>query len=25
MKRIFDRASFKAALTDQEREIHDPL
>lgn len=25
MTRIFDRASFKAALTDQEREIHDPL
>lgn len=25
MKRIFDRASFKASLTDQEREIHNPL
>jgi len=25
MTRIFDRSSFKAALTDQEREIHDPL
>ncbi|WJG08704.1 stringent starvation protein SspA [Aliiglaciecola sp. LCG003] len=25
MKRIFDRSSFKASLTDQEREIHDPL
>jgi RNA polymerase-associated protein len=25
MKRIFARSSFKASLTDQEREIHDPL
>ncbi|MEM0911176.1 MAG: stringent starvation protein SspA [Pseudomonadota bacterium] len=25
MKRIFERASFKASLTDQEREIHNPL
>lgn len=25
MSRIFDRSSFKASLTDQEREIHDPL
>ena len=25
MNRIFDRSSFKASLTDQEREIHDPL
>jgi RNA polymerase-associated protein len=25
MNRIFDRASFKASLTDQEREIHNPL
>ncbi|MEP0357759.1 MAG: stringent starvation protein SspA [Paraglaciecola sp.] len=25
MNRIFDRASFKASLTDQEREIHKPL
>lgn len=25
MSRIFERASFKASLTDQEREIHDPL
>ncbi len=25
MKRIFERSSFKASLTDQEREIHDPL
>lgn len=25
MTRIFDRASFKASLTDQEREIHNPL
>ncbi|WP_018982750.1 stringent starvation protein SspA [Salinimonas chungwhensis] len=25
MKRIFDRGSFKASLTDQEREIHNPL
>ncbi len=25
MNRIFERSSFKASLTDQEREIHDPL
>ena len=25
MSRIFERASFKGSLTDQEREIHDPL
>ncbi|MFT4940758.1 MAG: RNA polymerase-associated protein [Paraglaciecola sp.] len=25
MNRIFDRSSFKASLTDQEREIHNPL
>jgi RNA polymerase-associated protein len=25
MKRIFERSSFKASLTDQEREIHNPL
>jgi RNA polymerase-associated protein len=25
MNRIFDRATFKASLTDQEREIHNPL
>lgn len=25
MKRIFERGSFKASLTDQEREIHNPL
>lgn len=25
MNRVFDRASFKASLTDQEREIHNPL
>jgi RNA polymerase-associated protein len=25
MKRIFERSSFKASLTDQEREIHAPL
>lgn len=25
MSRIFERSSFKASLTDQEREIHDPL
>jgi len=25
MNRIFERGSFKASLTDQEREIHNPL
>ncbi|HAW76102.1 MAG TPA: stringent starvation protein A, partial [Alteromonas australica] len=25
MNRIFSRSSFKASLTDQEREIHNPL